>query len=120
MYLPSDASERIARVDGELSEDDRIYLDNFPYRSVLGPLLYLSINTRPDIAYSVKLLSRFGAKHTVHTCHLMQYVRGTVKCGIRLSGIMFDMHVFTDADWAGDVLTAGLAVKILDHGSQAE
>ena len=67
------------------------------------------MNTRPDIAYAVGLLSRFGSKPTVQTCHLkvylMQYELGTVSCGIRFSGSMFDMHVFTDADWASDVLT---------------
>ena len=67
-----------------------MYLDNFPYRSLLGALLYLSMNTRPDIAYAVGLLSRFGAKPTVRTWHLMvylmQYVRGIVSCGIRFSG----------------------------------
>ena len=107
--LPSDASKRIARAKGELLDDDRVYLDNFPYRSLLGALLYLSMNTRPDIAYAFGLQSRFGSKPSVQTCHLivylMQYVRGTVSCGIRFSGRMFDMHVFTDVDWAGDVLT---------------
>ena len=47
------------------------------YGQVLG--VY---DTRPDIAYAVGLQSCFGAKPTVHTCHLMvylmQYVRGTV------------------------------------------
>ena len=37
--------------------------------------------------------------------YLMQYVPGTVSCGIRFSESMFDMHVYTDVDWAGDVLT---------------
>ena len=100
--LPSDASEKIARVEGELSEDDRVYVDNFPYRSLLHAFLYLSMNTRSDIAYAVGLLSRFGAKPTVHTYHLMvylmQFIRGTV---IRFSGSMFDMHVFPDAVCAG-------------------
>ena len=100
--LPSDASVMIARAEGELSDDDRVYLDNFPYRSLLGPLLYLSMNTLPDIKYAVGLISRFGSKPTVQTCHLMVYfmqcVRGIVSCGIRFSASMYDMHVFTDAD----------------------
>ena len=50
--LPSDASERMRGL--------RVYLDNFPYCSQLVALLYLSMNTRPDIAYAVELLSRFG------------------------------------------------------------
>ena len=106
--MPSDASERIARVESERSEDGRVCLeDNFPYRSQLGALLYLSMNTRPDVAYEVGLLFRLGAKSTVHTCHLMVYLMqyGTVSWSIIFSGSMFDMHIFTDADWAYDVLT---------------
>ena len=37
--------------------------------------------------------------------HLMQYSRGTVEMGITFSGGTADMHTFTDADWAGDLLT---------------
>ena len=63
----SDASERIARAESELSGDDRVYWDNFPYRSLLGALLYLSMNTRSDIAYAIGLLSCFGSRPTVQT-----------------------------------------------------
>jgi hypothetical protein len=35
----------------------------------------------------------------------MQYLRGTADKGIRFSGSSLDMHVFTDSDWAGDVLS---------------
>ena len=96
-------------MEKELSDADQTYIDNYPYRSLLGGLLYLSMNTRPDIAYAVGLLSRFGSKPTLTTCHLMtylmQHVRGTVSKGIQFSGSMFNMHIFTDVDWAGDVLT---------------
>ncbi len=67
------------------------------------------MNTRPDIAYAVGLLARFATKPSVVTCrlivYLMQYLRGTVNKGIKFSGSSFDMHVFTDADWAGDVIS---------------
>jgi hypothetical protein len=111
--LPADASDRIAKgardaAEG-VSEEDQAYLDNFPYRSLLGAVLYLSLNTRPDIAYAVGVLSRHANKPTVEVCHLMvhlmQYLRGTKEMGIRFSGRKFDMHVFTDADWAGDQIT---------------
>ena len=65
------------------------------------------MNTRPDIAHAVGLLSRFSAKPTLPTCklrvYLLQYVLGTVAKGIRFGGSAFDMHVFTDADWPGDI-----------------
>ena len=84
--LPSDAIDRIAKDQVELIEQEQMYVDNFSYRSLLGALLYLSMNTRPDIAYAVGLLSRFGAKPALHTCKLMIYLRGTVAKGIRFSG----------------------------------
>ena len=92
-------------------------MDNFSYRSLLGALLYLSMNTRPDMSYAVGLLSRFGSHPTVATCklmvHALQYLRGTVHMGIRYSGSMFDLHVFTDADWAGDVITRRSTTNLL-------
>ena len=108
--LPATAMDAIGRDDSsEATNDEQSYLDNFPYRSLLGALLYLSMNTRPDISYAVGVLSRLANKPTLVTCklmvYLMQYVRGTVDKGINFSGSDFDMHVFTDADWAGDTLT---------------
>ena len=55
------------------------------------------------------LLSHFGSHPTVATCKLMvyaiQYLRDTVHMGRRYSGSMLDLHVFTDADWASDIIT---------------
>ena len=66
------------------------------------------------IAYAVGLISRSGSKHTLTTCRLITYLmlngHGTVSKGIKFSGSMFDMNIFTDADWAGDIyvmFTAG-------------
>ena len=51
----------------ELSDPEQIYVDNFPYRSFLGALLHLSINTSPDSVCDMGLLSRFGSKPTLTT-----------------------------------------------------
>ncbi len=107
--LPVDAMDRINCTDSENSSQEEEGVDNYPYRSLLGAMLYLSMNTRPDIAYAVGLLSRYASKPTKATCKLMtyllQYIRGTVRKGIRFSGKSFDMHIFTDADWAGDTVS---------------
>ena len=110
--MPDNAMDQIkeeADAGADISEEDQTWLDNFPYRALLGAILYLSLNTRPDIAYAVGVLARFASKPTLVTCKLMiytmQYIRGTVDKGIRFSGSMFDMHIFTDADWAGDQLS---------------
>ena len=59
------------------------------------------MNTRPVISYAVCLLSRFIEPTKVTLIvYPLQYVRGTVNIYIRYGGSRYDMHVFTDADWA--------------------
>ena len=110
--LPDDVTDRLApdTPDTEpLTEEKRKYINNFPYRSIIGALLYLALHTRPDISYAVGVLSRFGTNPSYAACemcvYLLQYLRGTVGLGITLSGSSLDLHIYTDADWAGDVLT---------------
>ena len=68
------------------STEEQELVDNFPYRPLIGALLYLSMNTRPDISYAVGVLSRFSTKVNITVCklmmYLMQYVRGTTDKGI--------------------------------------
>jgi hypothetical protein len=106
--FPTDAMERLADTT-PITNAQQLFVNCFPYRSIVGALLYLSTYTRPDLAYSVGVLSRFGNKPTYTACmlavHVLIYLRGTVEMGIEYSGSEFDMHVFSDADWAGDIMT---------------
>ena len=41
---------------------------------------------------------------TTSVC-LLKYAQGSPDKGIRFNGISFDLHLFSDLDWAGDRVT---------------
>ena len=36
-----------------MSKDQQAYVAEFPYQNIVGAMLYLALNTRPDISYAV-------------------------------------------------------------------
>ena len=72
-------------------------------------LLYLSMNTRPDIAYAVGCITYPPYLHKFEV-YLQQYEHSTVAKGIRFSGGAFDMHVFVDRYILTSISTAGYIV----------
>jgi hypothetical protein len=85
------------------------YAKNFPFQEVMGSLLYLAINTRPDIAYAVSMLCRFNNNPTFSACRcavrLLYYVRRTVDYGIKYSGDQLNPEGWSDSDFGGDLDT---------------
>ena len=86
--------------DGEPMEED------WNYRSVVGMLLYLSTNTRPDIAYAVSQVARFGhnpkKSHATAVKMIVRYLAGTVNKGVIYTKLnTFTLNCFVDADFAG-------------------
>jgi hypothetical protein len=53
----------------------------YPYLSVIGVLMYLANNTRPDIAFAVNLLARYNAaptmRHWNEVNDVLRYLQGT-------------------------------------------
>ena len=72
--LSSDTMDRIAKEPKECSEEDQRDLDNFPYRNMLGALLY-----QHEAEHIIRwgLLYRFGSKSTEVTCTLMVCIKYT-------------------------------------------
>ena len=83
------------------------YVERFPYMNIVGALLYLSINTRPDISYSVGVLARFCTRPNYRVCkavlRVLVYLRRTPDKGIRYTGTDLSVYAYSDADWAGDL-----------------
>jgi hypothetical protein len=80
--------------------------DHWSYRSVVGMLLYLSTNTRPDIAYAVSQVARFShhpkKTHASAVKTILRYLSGTINQGvIYMRPKQFSLECFVDADFAG-------------------
>jgi len=94
----------------KLSKEDKSPpVDATKYRSVIGSLRYL-VNTRPDIAYSVGIVSRHmekpRASHWAAVKQILRYIAGTLSYGVRYtrSGISEPSLLgFSDSDLAGDI-----------------
>lgn len=88
-------------------DDDKLPT-NDKYRTAIGCLLYLSINTRPDIATAVAILSQKIAAPTTtdwkHVKNLIKYLKGTSSLRLKLGGDKEEKKLigFADADWAED------------------
>jgi hypothetical protein len=94
------------------------------YAAIVGSVLYLSVNTRPDIAYAVGVLARFMScpkvPHLKATKHVIRYIAKDPAAGIFFHGrtlaekrqAYLSVSAYTDADFAGDLVmrksTSGL------------
>ena len=94
----------------KLALDDSALLDNpGAYRRLVGRLIYLTI-TRPEICYSVHILSQFMNQprhgHWVAALRVLRYLKSAPGQGICLSSNSdFHLYAYCDSDWAGCPLT---------------
>ena len=95
-------------IDLVKDEDDILDVKRYPYSALVGGLLYLAVTVRPDIAFSVGVLSRFmsnpGMSHWNAAKGVLRYLAATPKLGITYSKDRFIAEVqgWCDADFAGD------------------
>jgi hypothetical protein len=91
----------------KLKEGDAI--DPIGYRSLIGSLRYI-VNTRPDLAYAVGVVSRYmealGKEHWAAVKRILRYLKGTTGYGYVYArgGELPPMLLgYSDSDYVGDV-----------------
>jgi hypothetical protein len=100
--IPMDPRAKLSK------ESSNPLVDSTQYRSIVGSLRYL-IHTRPDIAHSVGIVSRFMEKptteHLAAVKQVLRYVKGTLDhgCVYEKGEEGLKIHGYSDSDLAGDI-----------------
>ena len=89
----------------DFNEDEMV--ENWPFRELVGSLMWLSVSTRPDISNAVRAVARYcTAPRAIHwkaALGILEYINGTSEYGItfqRGTSSSISLEVFADADYA--------------------
>jgi hypothetical protein len=102
VLIPMDPRQKLSK------ESSNPPVDSTMYRSMVGSLLYL-LHTRPDLSYSVGVVSRFMEKptteHLAAVKQILRYVKGTLEfgCVYKKGDDGLSLYGFSDSNMAGDI-----------------
>ncbi|KAK8950761.1 hypothetical protein KSP39_PZI003380 [Platanthera zijinensis] len=90
----------------KLSPNEETSIDQVKYSKIIGSLMYATSCTRPDIAFSVSMLSRFtsnpGKEHWEALDRLLRYLRGTKDHALCYTGYPPTVEGHSDASWCSE------------------
>lgn len=118
--IPADNYQNVSML--KTTKKDETLL-NVPFREAVGSLLFLSMVTRPDIAFAVNAVSQhcnnYQRPHWEAVKRIIKYLKGTLDFGIKFeSGKGTRLVGFADADFAGESITrkstSGWLLKLND------
>jgi hypothetical protein len=108
---PMQENLKLPATEEEMSTPRQLqYVANFPYRKLIGVIIYLNVCTRPTISYAISVLAQFNAKPTFLACKallwLCKFLYNTKSDKLTLGGVSTPVITsFCDSDWGGCVNT---------------
>lgn len=101
--VPADPNIKFRKDDGISKK-----VESNMYQSMIGSLLYAAMATRPDIAYSVSVLSRYNSDpnevHLTGVKRIFRYLKETVALKLVFQKCeSANLVGYSDANWAGDL-----------------
>ncbi|KAJ4719824.1 Retrovirus-related Pol polyprotein from transposon TNT 1-94 [Melia azedarach] len=105
---PSAANAHLSVAFAPKSVEEKEYMSRVPYTSAVGSLMYAMVCTKPDLAQSVSVVSRFmgepSKEHWQAVKRIFRYLKGTFDVGLIYGGDTQCLVTgFSDSDYAGDV-----------------
>ena len=99
--------DKINRSQCPKNDFERSKMSNIPYASAVGNLMYAQVCTRPDLAFTAGVLSRYqsnpGWVHWVGVKKALRYWQGTKHYMLMYKrSNNLEVECYTDADFAGD------------------
>jgi hypothetical protein len=87
-------------------KDGPPFTESWKYRTIIGMLMFLSANTRPDIAFAVHQAARFShdprQSHAVAVKRILRYLKTTADKGLIMTpGDDHRVDCYVDSDFAG-------------------
>uniref|UniRef100_H3G9W5 Reverse transcriptase Ty1/copia-type domain-containing protein n=1 Tax=Phytophthora ramorum TaxID=164328 RepID=H3G9W5_PHYRM len=105
VHTPADCNSKLVKMS-----EEEAFVAKYPYRELVGALMYLATCTRPDIAQAVgevaKFCERYNKSHWVAAKRILKYLKTTQDMGIVFNGAIKGEPIgYADANWAGDLDT---------------
>src|ERR1700676_16596 len=108
------SSIKLSKDDYPTTETEKRQMHDYPYQNIIRTLMYAMLATRPDIAFAVGALSKFGSNpgyaHWDQAVHTLWYLVRTKDYGLFFDGNSLNdlsslILGYTDSDWAGNIDT---------------
>ena len=90
------------------AEKEELYVGNFPYRKIVGSLMYSMLGTRPDLACALSVVSQFLDKHKPTHVKLVQRILQYVRANLELKLVYglpdksFTLTGYCDASYSNE------------------
>ncbi|KAK0578560.1 hypothetical protein LWI29_012337 [Acer saccharum] len=107
--VPLCASFMLSAALSPRSLEESRYMEEIPYSSAVGSVMYSIISTRPDLAQAISVLSRYmanpGKGHWNAMKWLLRYISSTTEVGLNYdcSNTVLDLIGYVDSDYAGTI-----------------
>ncbi|UYV71052.1 hypothetical protein LAZ67_8001548 [Cordylochernes scorpioides] len=101
-----DSNSKLTRISSIEGKNEPV--KKVEYQSLIGSLIYLSVSTRPDIAYAVSALGQFSndprRQQWNAAKRFLRYLKGTSCLKMAYMKSNEALHGYVDAEWGGNLI----------------
>jgi hypothetical protein len=122
VHTPMDTGAVLSTDQSSATDAQFKDMKDVPYQRAIGSLMYAATSTRPDITFSVSILSQFMRNpariHWEAAKNVIRYLKATKNMGLTLSTHANGLEAYVDADWASQPHRHSISgYVVLLHGS---